>query len=107
VQDAVVVGIPHRQLGEAVKAYVVLREHQTVTEQELIGHCRVSLASYKVPTSVAFRAELPRTMVGKVLRRTLRDQEMAELALGGTAPPMSQAASEQPAASSATVQKSA
>jgi long-chain acyl-CoA synthetase len=86
VQDAVVVGIPHKQLGEAVKAYIVIREGQTVTELELIAHCRVSLASYKVPTSVAFRAELPRTMVGKVLRRALRDQEMAEMAQVQTAP---------------------
>jgi long-chain acyl-CoA synthetase len=83
VQDVVVVGIPHRQLGEAIKAYIVLRENHAVTEQELIAHCRGSLASYKVPTSVAFRPELPRTLVGKVLRRALRDQEMAELALAG------------------------
>jgi long-chain acyl-CoA synthetase len=78
VQDVVVVGIPHKQLGEAIKAYIVLRQNHVVTEQELIAHCRCSLASYKIPTSVAFKTELPRTMVGKVLRRMLRDQEMAE-----------------------------
>lgn len=75
VKDAVVAGIPHRQLGEAVKAYVVLKNAQVVTESELIAHCRQSLASFKVPTTVEFRAELPRTLVGKVLRRVLRDEE--------------------------------
>jgi long-chain acyl-CoA synthetase len=81
VQDAVVVGIPDRLLGEAVKAYIVLRDQHAVTQQELMTHCRASLASYKVPTSVAFRPELPRTLVGKVLRRALREQEMAEQTL--------------------------
>jgi long-chain acyl-CoA synthetase len=83
VQDAVVVGIPHRQLGEAIKAYIVLRQGMQAAEQDLIAHCRRSLAMYKVPSSIAFRSELPRTMVGKVLRRMLRDQEMAEMAVPG------------------------
>jgi len=76
VKDAVVVGIPHRQLGEAVKGFVVLKDGQTLTEGALIEYCRRSLAVFKVPTAIEFRSELPRTMVGKVLRRMLRDEEV-------------------------------
>jgi long-chain acyl-CoA synthetase len=76
VKDVVVVGIPHRELGEAVKAYVVLHEGHHATEQELIAHCRGALARFKVPTSIAFRQDLPRTLVGKVLRRTLQQEEL-------------------------------
>jgi long-chain acyl-CoA synthetase len=59
--------------GEAVKAWVVLRRGQAATEAELREFCRKQLAPYKVPSSVEFRTELPKTMVGKVLRRALRD----------------------------------
>ena len=59
--------------GEAVKAWVVLRAGQTATEADLRTFCREKLAPYKVPSRVEFRTELPKTMVGKVLRRVLRD----------------------------------
>jgi len=75
VQDVVVAGITHRRFGEAIKAYVVLKDGQTATARDLIGHCRLSLASFKVPTTIEFRQTLPRTVVGKVLRRMLRDEE--------------------------------
>ena len=74
--DAVVVGIPDRKFGEMVKAYVVARKGWTLAQSALSEHCRKSLASFKVPTSIEFRAELPRTLIGKALRRVLRDEEV-------------------------------
>jgi len=67
-------GIPDPVKGEVVKAWVVLRVGETVTEQELRAYCRQTLAPYKVPAQIEFRTELPKTMVGKVLRRALRDE---------------------------------
>ena len=66
-------GVPDETKGEAVHAWVVLRAGQTVSEAELRAYCRETLAPYKIPTRIEFRADLPKTMVGKVLRRALRD----------------------------------
>ncbi len=82
VKDAVVAGIPHHQLGEAVKAYVVLKEGRLLTEGELIEYCRPSLARFKVPTFIEFRQELPRNLVGKVMRRFLRDEDLQKVGIG-------------------------
>jgi long-chain acyl-CoA synthetase len=76
VKDTVIVGIPHQKLGEAVKAYVVLKEGRSVTQEALLSYCRNFLAAFKVPTAVEFRSELPRNIVGKVLRRQLREEEV-------------------------------
>jgi long-chain acyl-CoA synthetase len=73
VAEVGVAGIPDPAKGEVVKAWVVLRAGQTVSEADLRAFCRASLAPYKVPAKVEFRAELPKTMIGKVLRRALRD----------------------------------
>lgn len=81
VHEAVVVGAPDRHYGEAVKAYVVPKAGCDVTEGELIEHCRQSLARFKVPVAIEFRTELPRTIIGKVLRRALRDE--ADLSVAG------------------------
>jgi long-chain acyl-CoA synthetase len=75
IREAVVAGIPDPYRGETVKAYVVLKEGQTATEEEIIEFCRGNMAKYKVPTAVEFRPELPKTIVGKVLRRTLLEEE--------------------------------
>ncbi|MEO8325792.1 MAG: long-chain fatty acid--CoA ligase, partial [Nitrospirota bacterium] len=79
VQDAVIVGIPHQKLGEAVKAYVVLKEGRSVTREALLSYCRNSLALFKVPTAIEFRSVLPRNIVGKVLRRQLREEEVNKM----------------------------
>jgi len=78
VQKAVVAGIPDPYRGETVKAYIVLKTGQRATEDEMDAWCREKLAAYKVPKSYEFRAELPETMVGKVLRRLLIDEELAK-----------------------------
>ncbi|OUM84699.1 MAG: long-chain fatty acid--CoA ligase [Bacillus thermozeamaize] len=78
VKEAAVVGVPDPYRGETVKAFIVLKEGKTVTEEELDQHCRANLAAYKVPRIYEFRDELPKTMVGKVLRRQLQEEERAK-----------------------------
>lgn len=75
VADAVCVGVPHKTRGEIIKAYIVPKPDQEVEKKEIIAFCRQKLANYKVPKQVEFREELPKTMVGKVLRRVLREEE--------------------------------
>jgi long-chain acyl-CoA synthetase len=76
IKEAVVVGVPHEEyLGEKIKAYVVLKEGQTATVEEIIQYCREQLSKFKVPKEIEFRDQLPKTLVGKVLRRVLRDEE--------------------------------
>lgn len=74
VQEAVVVGVPDPYRGETVKAYVVLKAGKEATEDEMIEYCRKNMAAYKVPKIVEFRGELPKTNVGKILRRALREE---------------------------------
>ena len=73
VAEVGVAGVPDEFKGEAVKAWVVLRPGQTATEADLRAFCRERLAPYKIPSHVEFRKELPKTMVGKVLRRALKE----------------------------------
>jgi long-chain acyl-CoA synthetase len=75
VAEAAVAGVPHPYRGETVKAYIVPIEGAELTEEEIIAYCRENLAPYKVPRLVEFRAELPKTMIGKVLRRMLVEEE--------------------------------
>ncbi len=83
VAEAVVAGIPHPYRGETVKAYVVLKPGAVATEDEIRDFCKENLAPYKVPSTIEFRAELPKTQVGKVLRRVLVDEERTKLAQTG------------------------
>lgn len=78
VQECVVAGVPDPYRGETVKAYIVLKEDHNVTEDELDKFCRESLASFKVPRIYEFRDELPKTAVGKILRRSLVEEEKAK-----------------------------
>jgi long-chain acyl-CoA synthetase len=71
VQEAAVIGIPDGYRGETVKAYVVLKEGMTTTAEEPVDFRRRHLAGCKVPTAVEFRKGLPKSTVGKVLRREL------------------------------------
>ena len=75
VQECVVAGIPDPYRGETVKAFIVLKEGKSVTEEELDKYCRQNLAAFKVPRYYEFRKELPKTAVGKILRRTLVEEE--------------------------------
>ncbi|WP_169117056.1 long-chain-fatty-acid--CoA ligase [Aromatoleum anaerobium] len=72
VLEVAAVGVPDERTGEAVKVFVV-RKDPSLTREMIIAHCRESLTAYKVPHLVEFRDELPKTNVGKILRRLLRD----------------------------------
>ncbi|HEX9639608.1 MAG TPA: long-chain fatty acid--CoA ligase, partial [Acidobacteriota bacterium] len=75
VQDAVAVGLPDPALGERIKAFVVLAPGAVVEAGELLTRCAEQLPPYAVPSEVEFRKDLPKGLIGKVLRRVLRDEE--------------------------------
>ncbi|WP_431804646.1 long-chain-fatty-acid--CoA ligase [Halobacillus andaensis] len=75
VQEAVIIGIPDPYRGETVKAFIVQKPGHTITEEELNEFCRANMAAFKVPRLYEFRNELPKTAVGKILRRTLIEEE--------------------------------
>jgi len=79
VLEAAAAGVPVPGKGERVKAYVVLKEGETATEDEIIAFCRENLAPYKVPKFVEFRTDLPKTIVGKILRRVLVEEEKKKM----------------------------
>jgi long-chain acyl-CoA synthetase len=83
VKEAVVAGIPDPYRGETVKAYIILKDGETATQEEIIAFCKERIAKYKVPTSVEFRTQLPKTIVGKILRRMLVDEEKKKMAAKG------------------------
>ena len=80
VMEAVVAGIPDPKSGEIVKAYVVLKQGETATLAEIIKFCEDKLTGYKRPKVVEFRDSLPKTMVGKILRRQLVEEEKQKMA---------------------------
>ncbi|WGG48047.1 AMP-binding protein [Rossellomorea sp. DA94] len=79
IQEVVAAGVPDPYRGETVKAYVVLKEGESLTEEELNEYSRKYLAAYKVPRIYEFRKELPKTAVGKILRRALVDEERQKI----------------------------
>lgn len=91
VSEAVAVGVPDEYRGESVKAFVVKKPGATTTETEILAFCKERLAPYKTPKSLEFREELPKSTVGKLLRRVLADEERARAgatpATGAPPPP--------------------
>ncbi len=78
VAEAVSVGIPDEYRGETIKAFIILKPGQTATEKEIIDFCKAKLTGYKVPKQVEFRDALPKSAVGKILRKILREEEAAK-----------------------------
>ncbi|MCB0046680.1 MAG: long-chain fatty acid--CoA ligase [Caldilineaceae bacterium] len=75
IMEAAVIGSPHPKRGETVKAFIVLGDGKSATQEEIDAYCRENLAPYKVPRLYEFRDELPKTQIGKVLRRELVQEE--------------------------------
>lgn len=76
VQEAAVIGIPTDKGNEEIKAFIVLKTDTKTQPREFLNHCRKFLAYYKIPKIIEFRSELPRTIIGKILHRTLREEEI-------------------------------
>jgi long-chain acyl-CoA synthetase len=75
VKEAAVIGVPHERRGETVKTFIVLKEGEAATAEEIIAFCRERMAAYRAPRIVEFRTDLPKSILGKVLRRQLREEE--------------------------------
>ncbi|MBI2982789.1 MAG: long-chain fatty acid--CoA ligase, partial [Chloroflexi bacterium] len=78
VLESAAIGVPHPIKGEEVKAFVVLKPGMTATADAIVEHCRASLAPFKVPKEIEFRETLPKTLIGKVLRRSLAEEDSAK-----------------------------
>ncbi|MFH1090425.1 MAG: long-chain fatty acid--CoA ligase [Pseudomonadota bacterium] len=83
VQEACAVGVPDPYRGETVKAFIVVKPGEDLTAEELISYCREKLAAYKAPKAVEFMSELPKSAIGKVMRRELRQMEEARAKQAG------------------------
>ncbi len=79
VLEAATIGIPDPKRGETVKSFVVLKPGESLTEEELIAYCKKELAAYKVPKQIEFIDELPKSSMMKILRRELREKELAKM----------------------------
>lgn len=76
ILEACTIGVPDAYRGESVKAFIVLKPGESLTDTEVISFCKDKLAAYKVPKEVEFLSELPKSAIGKILRRELKDKEM-------------------------------
>lgn len=76
IKEAAVVGIPHKEIGEVVKAFIVPKENASIDLDEIEGYCYSQLTPYKVPKEFEIRKELPRNTVGKLLKRLLIKEEL-------------------------------
>jgi long-chain acyl-CoA synthetase len=77
--EACTIGVQDEYRGETVKAFIVTREGETLTQEEVTQYCKDNLAAYKVPKMFEFIDELPKSAVGKVLRRKLKEMELAKI----------------------------
>jgi len=75
VKEGITIGIPDPRKGERIKVYIILKDGETATSEEFIAYFKDRLTPYKVPSEVEFRTELPKSMIGKILRRALREEE--------------------------------
>ena len=82
VAQCAAIGVPDEKTGEAIKVFVVVRQGQKLAAEQVVAHMRKNLTAYKVARQVEFREQLPTSNVGKVLRRQLRDEELARMAQG-------------------------
>ncbi len=76
IAEAASVGVPDEYRGETVKAFIVLKPGQTATDKEIVDFCKTKLTAYKVPKHVEFRESLPKSAVGKILRKVLKEEEV-------------------------------
>jgi long-chain acyl-CoA synthetase len=79
ILEACTIGIPDPYRGETVKAFIVAKQGEQLTENEVMDYCKKNLAAYKIPKQIEFVNELPKSTVGKILRRELRDMELAKM----------------------------
>jgi long-chain acyl-CoA synthetase len=82
VAEVAAIGVPHPTRGEQVKLFIVLKEGVTATEEEMINYCSDKLAKYKWPTIVEFRSEVPKSVIGKILKHVLREEELVGSSTG-------------------------
>lgn len=79
ILEACTIGIPHEYRGETVKAFIVVKAGETLTAEEVTNYCKENLAAYKVPKIIEFIDELPKSAVGKILRRKLKEMEVEKI----------------------------
>ncbi|MFH0726024.1 MAG: long-chain fatty acid--CoA ligase [Pseudomonadota bacterium] len=82
VREAAAVGFPHPKRGEAIKVFVVIKDGDQLTKEELMQYCKENLAKYKHPADIEFRKALPKSNIGKILKRELRTDALADIQKG-------------------------
>ncbi|MBI3583522.1 MAG: long-chain fatty acid--CoA ligase [Nitrospinae bacterium] len=75
IKESAVIGIHYKLLGEIPKAFIILKDGESATEDEIISYCKANLTKYKVPKKVEFRKELPKSLIGKILKKVLVEEE--------------------------------
>jgi long-chain acyl-CoA synthetase len=85
ILEAAVIGVPDEYRGETVKAFIVCKKNEALTPEEVIQFCRQRLASFKVPKLIEFRETLPKTNIGKILKRALLEEERSRMRKAGVA----------------------